>query len=88
MKKKYHCLALKEYMAKGNPVTNLEALTMFGVNSLQAMVSDLRKSGWVIESRTITYVEALTRVNNFLVLTHPKDLAVRDILLREYWVTA
>jgi hypothetical protein len=80
-------LAVREHLAEGNPITNLEALTMFGVPGLTKIISDLRREGWVIKSRTVPYVAALARVNRVAKLTPPNNLPVREIRLTEYWVS-
>ena len=80
-------LAVREHLAEGNPITNLEALTMFGVPGLTKIISDLRREGWIIKSRTVPYLAALTRVNRVAKLTPPNNLPVREIRLTEYWVS-
>ena len=40
-------LAVREHLAEGNPITNLEALTLFGVAWLTRIISDLRREGWM-----------------------------------------
>ena len=80
-------LAVREHLAEGNPITNLEALTMFGVPGVTKVISDLRREGWVVKSRTVPYVAALTRVNRVAKLTPPKNLPTREIRLTEYWVS-
>ena len=80
-------IALKEFMAAGNPITILEAITIFGVSSLQRHITTLRREGWVIQSRRITYAEAAFRANNYLDLVPPRDLPIGDVYIREYWVS-
>ncbi len=80
-------LAVREHIAEGKPITHLEALTMFGVPGLTKVISDLRREGWVIQSRTVPYMAALARVNQFAKLTPPANLPVREIRLTEYWVS-
>jgi hypothetical protein len=80
-------LAVREHIAEGKPITHLEALTLFGVPGLTKVISDLRREGWVIQSRTVPYMAALARVNQFAKLTPPANLPVREIRLTEYWVS-
>ncbi len=78
---------VREHLAEGHPITQLEALTLFGVPSLTQLISDMRREGWVIQSRTVPYMAALARVNQFAKLTPPANLPVREIRLTEYWVS-
>ena len=78
--------AAKEFMASGKPITRLEALVLFGVSNLTGMISEMRKQGWVIESRSTTYAAASKRLNHYAVLQPPINLPVRDIVLTEYWI--
>jgi hypothetical protein len=80
-------LAVREHLAEGHPITELEALIMFGVPSLTKVVSLLRSEGWVIKSQSVPYMAALARVNKVAKLTPPANLPVRDIYLTEYWVS-
>lgn len=82
-----HRLAVREYLATGKPLTELESNVIFGVTSLTDLVSSLRKEGWVFQSRRITYAAALRRINEFTVLQPPKDLPIREIMLTEWWVS-
>lgn len=79
--------AIREHLASGQPITRLEAIVLFGVSNLTDMISEMRKQGWVIESRLTTYAAASKRVNQFAVLQHPTNLPVREIMLTEYWIS-
>ena len=61
-------LAVREYLANGQPLTELESVVLFGVTSLTDLVSSLRKEGWVFNSQRIPYAKAMRRVNEFAVL--------------------
>lgn len=80
-------LAVREHLAEGNPITSLEALTLFGVAWLTPIISDLRREGWIIKSRTVPYVAALARVNQVAKLEPPANLPIREIRLTEYWLS-
>lgn len=80
-------LAVREHLAEGNPITNLEALTLFGVAWLTRIISDLRREGWIVKSRTVPYTAALARVNEVAKFEPPANLPVREIRLTEYWVS-
>lgn len=47
------CNAILEYMRRGNTITGLEALNLFGCFRLPARISDLRKVGHIISSKMI-----------------------------------
>ena len=76
--------AAKEHLLSGNPITRLEAIVLFGVSNLTDLVSEMRKQGWVIESKSVPYARALKRVNEYAVLKTPPNLPVREITLTEY----
>ena len=80
-------LAVREHLAAGNPITHLEALTMFGVPSLTKVISDLRREGWVIKSQTVPYIAALARLNQVAKFVPPVNLPIREIRLTEYWMS-
>jgi hypothetical protein len=79
-------LAAKEHLASGQPLTRLEALVFFGLSNLTDLVSEMRKQGWVIQSRKIPFAAAVKRVNEVAVLEPPQNLPQREIVLTEYWV--
>lgn len=79
--------AIREHLASGKPITRLEALVLFGVSNLTDMISEMRKQGWVIESRLTTYAAASKRLNQYAVLQPPANLPVREIMFTEYWIS-
>lgn len=79
-------VAVREHLAAGQPLTRLEALVLYGVANLPAVIKEMRNQGWVIESRWIPYATAVRRVNEHAVLQSPANLPVREIQLTEYWV--
>ena len=88
MKNNRHGLVLgvKEHLLAGNPVTRLEAILLYGVPDLTKVISNLRKEGWIIESRGVPYVAAVKRVNEYATLKPPQNLPIREIQLTEYWM--
>lgn len=79
-------MAVKEHLHGGQPITRLEALVLFGVSNLTDVISEMRKEGWIIESRPVPFAAAVKRVNEYAVLKPPKNLPVREIQLTEYWM--
>ena len=80
-------LAASEHLASGQPITRLEALVLYGVSNFPDIISEMRKQGWVIQSRTVTYAAAMARINKHAVLQPPPNLPVREVMLTEYWVS-
>jgi hypothetical protein len=80
-------LAVREHLAEGKPITQLEALTMFGFTGLTPLISDLRREGWMIKSHSIPYMAALARVNQVAKFVPPANLPIREIRLTEYWMS-
>jgi len=79
-------MAAKEHLACGQPITRLEAIVLYGVSNLTDVISEMRKQGWVIQSRLVSYAAAAARINRYAVLQAPANLPVREIQLTEYWV--
>ena len=78
--------ACREYLLAGNKVTNLEASLLFGVGNPNALISRLRKEGYIIKSASCTYAAMLVRVNQYIQLTPPENLPIREIFFTEYWI--
>lgn len=79
-------LAVREHLASGKPLTELESVVLFGVTSLPQVVMLMRREGWKVQSRRIPYAAAIRRVNDHALLKPPANLPVRDIRLTEWWV--
>jgi hypothetical protein len=79
-------LAAREHLLSGEPMTRLEAITLFGVPDLTKLISDLRRDGFIVHTRQVPYLVAVTRVNKHAVLQPPANLPVKEITLTDYWV--
>ena len=79
--------AVKEHLVSGQPITQLEAIVLFGVSSLTKTISDMRKEGWVIQSRRVPYAKAPIRLNGYASLTPPNSLPIIEVHLTEYWIS-
>ena len=77
-------ISLKEHILEGRPITILEGTIIFGVVNPYARIADLRREGYVIKTRRISYLKALRRINEVAVLEPPQNLPLREILLTEY----
>ena len=52
-------LAAKEHLVSGQPITRLEAIVLYGVANLPDVVKEMRRQGWMIKSRNISYAAAM-----------------------------
>ena len=75
---------LKEHMIAGNPITKIEALILFGIPSLTAVISDMKKNGYKIEKQWVSYAGVLRRINEVAVLQPPSNLPYKELRLTEY----
>ena len=80
-------LAAREHLAAGQPLTRLEGLILYGVQNLTAVVSDMRRQGWVINSSRVPYAKPLNRIQKFAQLQPPKNLPISEIQVTEYQVS-
>jgi hypothetical protein len=80
-------LAAREFLASGKPLTEFEALLLFGAAHLPNLVSELRKQGEIISSEKISYAAVVRRINEHAVFTPPTNLPVRDIYFTEWWIS-
>ena len=79
--------AIREHLVSGQPITRLEALVLFGVSNLTAIISEMRRQGWVVDSKLTTYAAAGKRLNQYATLQPPANLPVREIMFTEYWIS-
>jgi hypothetical protein len=80
-------LAVREHLISGKPITRLEALILYGVSNLPDIVKEMRRQGWIVQSRLVPYAAAVTRINNFAVLKPPANLPTKEVQLTEYWIS-
>tara|TARA_B100001540_G_scaffold255258_1_gene232360 strand:+ start:275 stop:547 length:273 start_codon:yes stop_codon:yes gene_type:complete len=79
--------ALIDYLIDGNTVTRLDALLIFGVQNITAVISNLRKQGYLVKRTKIPFIKALVRINEKVKVQVPKNLPVKDIEISEYWIS-
>jgi hypothetical protein len=80
-------LAAKEHMLGGNCLTRMEAMVLFGVSNLTAMIAEMRRDGHLVKHRKVAYAAAMVRINRHASLAPPANLPVRDIMFTEYWIS-
>ena len=83
---RYGVTAAREHLLAGTEITRLEAMVLYGVPDLTKIISDLRRDGFEVATRTIPFAAALRRVNEQAVVKPPANLPIREIMLTEYWV--
>jgi hypothetical protein len=79
-------LAAREHLASGKPLTRLEAITLYGVSNFPDIIKEMRRQGWVINSRNVSYAVALARLNQVIRFEAPKNLPIKEIQFTEYWI--
>jgi hypothetical protein len=80
-------MMVAEHLSGGDPITRLEALTLYGVQNLPEQIRELRREGWNIQRRKVTFIEAVRRVNKHASYTPPKNLPTKEIILTDYWLS-
>ena len=77
-------VAATEHLMSGLPLTRLEAITLFGVQNLTVLISNLRREGWKIESTSVPYAKAAVRLQKYIKFEPPSNLPIREIQITEY----
>ena len=80
-------MALKEHLLENKKISLLESQLLFGVQSLTAEITRLKRSGYIIKSQRVVFSKILRRINNYTVCKTPKNLPIKEILVREWWVS-
>ena len=75
---------LRRFILSGNPVTELEAITLFGVATLRHLIAEMRKQGWEFQRKQTTYSVVIPRVNKYADFTPPRELETSELCLTEY----
>ena len=78
--------AIKDHLIAGFPITRLEGMIFFAVQSLPAEIVRLRKEGWLIRSRKVPMARVVRRINEQCTLIPPKSLPMAQLTVEEYWV--
>jgi hypothetical protein len=80
-------LALREHLLQGNPISQLEAMLLFGVQNPNAELTRIRKEGIVIKDRRVPMAKIIVRLNKYIQCTVPDNLPYREIVMTEYWIS-
>ena len=78
--------ALTEHLLSGECVTLVEALMLFGVQSLRYEIYRLKREGFKVKTRRIPFTKALVRLNKHMIIEPPQDLPHKEIMVTEYWI--
>jgi len=70
--------AMLEHMLEGNLISLIEAMNMFGVCNPAAVLTKLRKDGFIIHSQRVPMTKIIVRMNKYMVMKPPADLPHRD----------
>ena len=79
--------ALTEYMIEGNRVSRIESLILFGVQNLPEAIKAVKKKGFIVKKTPITMAKIIRRLNKNLKCETPKNLPIREIIMREWWIS-
>ena len=66
---------------------NLADNSIVGVQNITAVISNLRKQGYLVKRTKIPFIKALVRINEKVKVQVPKNLPVKDIEISEYWIS-
>lgn len=80
-------LALREHLLEGHRVSLLEALLIFGVQSLNAELARLKKDGFLIKSEHVSMAKVVRRINEVTECKPPAALPFKEIVMTEYWIS-
>ena len=79
--------ALTDHMLKGNRVSRIESLVIFGVQNFTAVLSNLKKDRFIIKKQPVTMARILRRINQYATCKVPKNLPTKNIIMHEWWVS-
>lgn len=80
-------LALKEYMIDGNKVSRLESLLFFGVQNFTAVLTNIKREGYIIKKSPVTMAKIIRRINKSIICNAPKNLPIKNIIMHEWWIS-
>lgn len=74
-------------MLEGHRVSLLEAILVFGVQSLNAELARLKKEGFLVKSERVSMAKVLRRTNEIALCKPPENLPFKEIVMTEYWIS-
>ena len=79
--------ALIEYLLNGGSITRLESILYFGVQNLTAVISNMKKDGYIVIKNNISMLKVLKRINDSIKCSHPENLPVNNIVMTEWRIS-
>lgn len=80
-------MALKEHLLKGHKVSRLESLLLFGVQNYTAVLTNIKRDGFILKSQKVSMTKVLKRINKYTSCKPPKNLPVLEIIMTEWWIS-
>ena len=72
--------ALKEHMLNGKKITRLESILLFGVQNFTAVLSNIKKDGYIIKKEPVAMAKVIIRrINKYTSCKPPKNLPIQTI---------
>ena len=78
--------AVTEHLLKGQPITRLEAINLYGLQDLTRTISRLRAAGFRVERTKTTLEQAVLRLQKVIKMSPPKNVPIREMMISEYRV--
>ena len=78
--------AMRSHMLSGEPISELEAIFLFGVQSPSREMTRMRKDGYLIGKQKVRMAKILARINKYANAKAPSNLPIKEIYMTEYWV--
>lgn len=80
-------VALMEHMLEGHKISRLEAILLFGVPNLTALLTQAKMKGFIIKRDAVPMAKIIRRINEYTVCKTPESLPHKEIVLTEYWIS-
>ena len=80
--------ALTDHMLKGNRVSRIESLVIFGVQNFTAVLSNIKKEGYIIKKEPVAMAKVIRRINKYTSCKPPKNLPIQTIIMHEWWISS
>jgi len=80
--------ALKEHMLKGERISRLESILLFGVQNFTAVLSNIKKEGYIIKKEPVAMAKVIRRINKYTSCKPPKNLPIQTVIMHEWWISS
>ena len=77
---------MRSHMLSGEPLSELEAIFFFGVQSPSRALTRMRREGYLIGKQKVSMAKILARINRYTNAKAPSNLPTKEIYMTEYWV--